>query len=105
MATEESIWFDYRQAIAQAAALEEIASSVERISNGDLEDGLRAAACSWKGDNATRFQSKGAQLQGQFRETARALRSAASEVRRTAQRVRQMELANIALIEERSYQG
>lgn len=103
MATEESIWFDYRQAIAQAAALEEIASSVERISNGDLENGLRAAASSWKGDNATRFQSKGVQLQGQFRETARALRSAASEVRRTAQRVRQMELTNIALIQERSY--
>lgn len=105
MATESSIWFDYHQAIAQAAALEDIASSVERTTNGDLEDGLRVAAASWKGDNAACFQSKGARLQGQFHETARVLRSAASEVRQIAERTRRIELANLALIQNRTYQS
>lgn len=104
-ATESSILFDYQQAIAQAYALEELADSVQRTSNGKIEDGLQAAACSWNGDNATRFRDKGTQLQGQLCETARALRNAADEVRKIASRVRQVEMANLALIQEREYQS
>lgn len=105
MATEASIWFDYQQAIAQAAALEDIANSVERTSNGEVEDGLHCAASGWSGDNAVRFQSKGERLQGQLRDTARALRQAASEVRQTAARVRKAELANLEMIQNRTYKG
>lgn len=100
MATEESILFDYHQALAQAAALDEIASSLERTSRGELEAGLWAAALSWQGDNASRFRNKGAMLQGQLSDTARALHTAASEVLKVAARTRQMELANLALLQK-----
>lgn len=103
MATQESIWFDFQQAVAQAEALEEMAGRIENTVRDELEDGLRAASGAWHGSSASRFQCKGERLGEEIRSNARALRRAAEEVRKVAEQVRRVEMANLATVEERSY--
>jgi len=100
--TEGEIWFNYRKAMAQADALDRIAGQLKHGVWGDMEQGLRDTANGWRGGNARRWQAKGQRLQDSVSATARRLQSAADEVRAAARRAREIELANLAIIQNQS---
>lgn len=104
MAMDEStIWFNYRLAMEQAARLDEIAREMEQNSNQNLGDALNCISGSWTGDNAKRYYGKTQQLQARIKASASALRTAASDVRKQAERIRRAELANAEIAERRDY--
>ena len=100
--TEGEIWFNYHHAIAQAEALERVADRLKSGVQVDMERGLSDTAACWHGDNARHWQMKGQRLQESVEATARRLRSAAGEIRAAARRAREIELANLAIIQNQS---
>lgn len=100
--TGGQIWFNYRLAMQQADALDRIASQLKNGVRGDLEQGMGRTASGWHGDNARRWQAKGQRLQDRVSASARHLQSAAEEVRAAARRAREIELANLAIVQNDS---
>ena len=63
MATRRRIEMDFKQAMAQADEVDEIADRLSDISNGQLGDTMQNLAAAWRGENATSYLGKSARLQ------------------------------------------
>ena len=87
------IEFDFGKALAQANELEEIADEMKSLSNSNMDSTLQLIAANWKGDSATAFLRKGDLLKQDIAKTSETLRSIASSIRVTAQRLFEAEQA------------
>jgi WXG100 family type VII secretion target len=103
MATRASIEFDYKNALAQADKLDEIASSLDNLSGNKLNTTLQNLSSGWKGDNARAYINKGSKLKSRIDSTAGELHTIASEIREKAKRMYNAEMAALAIAEERNY--
>ena len=101
MASRDQIQMDFSRAQSQAGELEQIAESLDRLSNRDFPDTLDDLSRDWKGDNATKYIQKGYQLKESMADTARDLRNAAGSIRSIAQKIYDAEMTALRIAEER----
>ena len=88
----EAIEMDFGKAEQQASELEEIASSLESMSDKDLGGTLDELAKDWTGDNAAKYLQKGEALQGNLETTASAIQAVADVIRRIAEEIYEAEM-------------
>ena len=100
---EVTINFNYQRAIGQARELEEIASNLSGLAASDFEIVMNSISRNWKGENADKYLKKGDKLQTDMKNTAKSLRSVASEIRRIAQNIYNTEMKNLAIARQREY--
>lgn len=96
------IQFEYQEALNRAKELDALAEESERVHTA-LDEAFQSLKGGWEGEGANRFGQKGERLGEQFTADAKALRSAAEEVRRIAAVVRETELANLRIAMERGF--
>lgn len=88
----EAIEMDFSKAEQQAGELEEIASSLNTMSDKDLGGTLDQLAKNWTGDNAVKYLKKGEALQGNLETTASAIQAVADVIRRIAEEIYEAEM-------------
>lgn len=88
----EAIEMDLSKAERQASELEEIASSLNTMSDKDLGGTLDELAKNWTGDNAVKYLKKGEALQGNLETTASAIQAVADVIRRIAEEIYEAEM-------------
>lgn len=88
----EAIEMDFSKAEQQASELEEIASSLNTMSDKDLGGTLDELAKNWTGDNAVKYLKKGESLQGNLETTASAIQAVADVIRRIAEEIYEAEM-------------
>lgn len=103
MATRASINFDFNRAMTQAARLEELAASLQNVSQQQLVGALVNISAGWKGENASRYLAKGSVLKDNMINTAGGLRQLAGEIRTIAKRIYDAEMRALAIAESRTY--
>lgn len=103
MATRATIEFDFRKALGQADRIEAIADRLGKLSGIEFGDTMQNLSVAWKGDNASQYLSKGSRLQEKMNGTVKELYSVASEIRETAKRIYEAEMAALAIATDRSY--
>lgn len=101
--TREAIEFNYRRTLAQADSIDVIANSLKKLSEKEFQDTLQNLSANWKGENASLYLSKGNLLQEKMNTTVKELSSVASNIRTIAERIRNAELAALALALKRIY--
>ncbi len=101
MKSSSEIRFDYRNAIAQARALEDAADRVERHVAKRLSETAQETHQAWRGDSATIYINKLLNLQRQVDETARVLRDIAADIRRIARAIYQAEMTALWIAQQR----
>lgn len=103
MASEATIRFNFKKALAQADQLDAIANNLSKLSSNDLNGTLQMVSANWKGQNASAYLNKGGKLQGNINETSKDLHSIASDIRVIAKRVYRAEMAALAIAQKRTY--
>lgn len=103
MATKATIEMNYRQALKQAEKLDTIANNIKHLSGTELRGSLQNISANWKGDNASLYLNKGSRLQETMNKTAGELHSVASDIRTIAKRVRDADIAALAIAAARNY--
>lgn len=93
-----TIEFEYNQALLQANKLEEIAHNMRTLSQSDIENTVANIRSGWQGDAATMFAEKGYQLSQKSVNVASDLEKAAQSIRRIAKKIRNAEMATLAII-------
>ena len=103
MLTEAKINMDFRQAMAQADKVDNLADRLSQVANDQLGDTLQNLSYGWKGDNAEAYLKKGARLQGKITMSSSDLHSIASSIRTAAQRIYNAEMQALDIARNRSY--
>ncbi len=93
---QAKIRFNYNEAMARAKELEEISRDLKRVQD-ELEDAMQPLRNGWTGESAERYYRKGALLGAQIGKSARDAQATAGDVRRIANKVMQIEMANLQL--------
>lgn len=101
MATRASIEMDFRQAMAQADKVDDVANTLSGVSGKQLGGTLHDLAAGWKGENANAYLAKGARLQNKINDSSGELHEIASMIRRIARRIYEAEMANLRIAEQR----
>lgn len=99
-----TIEINYQAALEKADELEEIGRELMRALDREYEESMQRLAVNWKGVNAETYLKKGNSLGVQMRSTADGVIEAAEEIRRTARRIYNAEMAAIRIIEARIYE-
>lgn len=100
MASRATIELDFIRAMQQAEKIESIASNLNSLANAKFNDTLQTLSSNWKGGSAALYLQKGEQLRENINQTAAALRGIAGEIKAEAKRLRQADLAALAMIQE-----
>lgn len=103
MATRTRIEMDFKQAMAQADEVDEIADRLSDISGGQLGDALQNLAAAWRGENAVSYLGKGARLQDKISASSGELHETAASIRRAARRIYNAEMEALRIAEARDY--
>lgn len=103
MISRFKIEMDYAKAILQSSKLESLASDLEKACS-DLDGSMTRLGNGWQGDEATAYRSKGGQLSEKISANARQLRETAEAVKDIAQKIRDTELENLRIAEQRKYE-
>ncbi len=90
--SEMSIWLDYNRAMKQANELDQIASEMEHMADGDFQGCLNNVTANWTGENSRAYVRKGKILQSDIRSSAQHLRKIANVIRNIAKRTRNADL-------------
>lgn len=93
---QAKIRFNYNEAMARAKELEEIAGDLKRVQD-ELEDALQPLRSGWTGESAERYSRKGALLGAQIDKSAREAKATADDIRKIANKVMRIEMANLQL--------
>lgn len=94
--------FDFRKANAQIRELEELASWIERMADGEYNDTMQQVSMAWKGAGADAYMRKAANLHGKLEDTAREMRRTAATFRTVAANVRAAEERAMAIAGKRN---
>ncbi len=101
--TKGDIEFSYKQSMSLADEVEMIATSMKNLSNEKMGNTLIGINANWKGENASAYLAKGVALQSKVTTTAAELHSIAQSIRTIAKRWYDIEMANLAIAEQRTY--
>lgn len=96
MATEQTIMFNYNQAIAQAEELIGIAKEIKKVADGKFEDSVTQIDSNWDGQNSKKFVTKCNDLKGKMEDSSSDITKIAEAIKQIAKAIRDAELANIA---------
>ena len=102
MASLAEIEFNYTKAMKQVAELESIASELKKVSSSQINDCLKNVKTNWKGDNSDAYVGKGNKLKIKVTKTAGDISKAASTLSTIAANIKAAEMANIAIIQNRT---
>ena len=95
--------FNYHAAIKQAKRLDEIAASLEKLADQEMERVLNEIGHAWKSElSAPKFLQKGRKVETDISKTAGNLRNIATSVRTIAERVRSAELEALRIANTRT---
>lgn len=103
MATRESIEFDFKQALAQAEKIENIADNLKILSNNRFGATMQNLSANWKGENASGYLNKGGRLQDKMNVTANDLHNVAADIRKIAKSLYDAEIAALEIASTREY--
>lgn len=103
MATRSGIEFNFRQALAQADKVDEIADRLSNLSGRRFSGTMQNLAVNWKGESAAMYFSKGARLQDKMGDTVGELRRTADDIRRVARALYEAEMAALEIALRRDY--
>ncbi|MGI6010701.1 MAG: WXG100 family type VII secretion target [Ruminococcus sp.] len=102
MATAWTIEMDYARAVSQAKQLESLSGELEKTAI-QLENAMEQLKSGWQGEGADVYRGKGNQLAEKITKNARQLENTAQAIRNIAREVREAELENLRIAEERTY--
>lgn len=103
MASASMIQFEYERAIRQAERLEQLAQSIQSGVATDLEATMDELQIGWRGETATEYITKGFELKNKIERVSNDLVKAADTIRRVAKRIRDAELAALAILRSKRY--
>lgn len=103
MATRDYIEMNFRQTLAQADKLDELAERLSNVSDKQFGGSLQNLAAGWKGENASIYMQKGAKLQNKMNASVKDLHDAAGRIRKAAQRLYAAEMAALAIVQTRGH--
>ncbi len=103
MPSLNTIKMNYRQGMAQADKLEELANMLKEESDSKLEDTIANLNVNWTGDNAQAFMVKIRNLQGKIRKNSEQVRKASETVRKIVQNTYEAEMRNYRIASKRTY--
>jgi uncharacterized protein YukE len=103
VATAGEILLNYKEALAQANKLDELAAELERIGVSDLNDTFGEISTGWQGDNAEAFLRKARPLASKNQKTVNKIRNTASAIRTIATNVYNAEMRALELAAARTY--
>ena len=103
MATAREILLNYKEALAQADKLDELAAELENIGVTNLNDALIDIRSSWQGDNAETFLRKAQPLTSKNQAIVKKIRNTASAIRTIATNVYNAEMRALELAAARTY--
>ena len=101
MSSLTEIYFDYNQAMAQAAKLDDIGQRLTNAANQNMEQVLKEINAAWKSDSSPRYIEKGRHVKDDMRETAARIREIAETIRKIAKRILDAELEAWRIANER----
>jgi uncharacterized protein YukE len=104
MSSRASIEFDFNRAKQQATRLDDAADQLKRIAENNFQNTMQGISSSWTGENSRNYLAKGTELQKQMLNTAKNLKTIASEIRGVAQRIYNAEMQALRIAEERERQ-
>lgn len=105
MKSEYQIKFDFENAKAQAARLEELAAWLSAEVAGAMDDNAQQLHAAWTGENATIYLRKQDELKEEIDCTANTLRAIASDIKSIARQIYNAEMAALAIARDRSSSG
>ena len=94
---------DYQRAIEQADALEELASGLKGMAEEDVSKLMKDIKLAWEGDNSEAYLAKVGIFQQNVQKTSAKMSNIAATVRQMAENIRDAELENLRLAQERTY--
>ncbi|MCR4691226.1 MAG: hypothetical protein K5739_07775 [Lachnospiraceae bacterium] len=100
--TRGEIYFNYEKAMSQVRALQEIASSIKKISDSNMTDCMNNVKKNWEGDNATSYVGKGNKLKEKIKKSGENVDRVASTLAEMARNIRDAELRNLEIIEQKN---
>lgn len=103
VATAREILLNYKEALAQADKLDELAAELENIGVTNLNDALIDIRNSWQGDNAEAFLRKAQPLTSKNQAIVKKIRNTASAIRTIAANVYNAEMRALELAAVRTY--
>ncbi len=101
MSSRSEIRFNFKQALAQADRLDDVADKLDRLSKDTMENSMQTLASAWSGDNATAFLRKEDILKGDIKSTASSVHDIADDIRRIARRVYEAEMEALRIAKSR----
>lgn len=101
MATRDHIEMNFRQTLAQADKLDELAERLSNVSDKQFGGSLQNLAAGWKGENASLYMQKGSKLQDKMNTSVKDLHNTAASIRKAAQRLYAAEMAALAIAQTR----
>lgn len=102
MASKETVMINFKNAMAQADKLDNVARKLENVGNNEINSALVSISSNWTGESANAFIGKGKILQKKVGSTASSLHAIAQEIRRNARAIYAAEIASIAVAESRT---
>ena len=93
---------DFDVARKQAVKLDSLADDLERIKNNEYAPAMEQVRGNWTGDSANAYLGKGATLEGDFEATIKSIRSVASDIRGTVDKIEAAQKAAQAVIAEKN---
>lgn len=103
MASEQTIEFNYRQALDQANRLTEISNNIRKVANDKLESNIEKVNKDWDGINSKKFIDKGNLIKDKIVDSADDINLIAESIRKMAKAIYDAEMENIRIAKIRSY--
>lgn len=103
MASEQTIQFNYDQAMRQANDLLDISKEINKLAVNKLADSIQTIDKNWDGNNSKKFIKKGNTLKGKIEDSAEDLKKISDSIKQMAKKIYDAEMESIRIAKERSY--
>lgn len=101
MLDANQIQMNFEKAKLDAQNLDDLATRIDNLAQGKLEDTLDRLSGAWKGDNADLFINKSRQVQTDMKKAAETLRKGVAQIRKTAEETYKTEMRNYEIAQKR----
>lgn len=102
MLTKRMIEINFQAAKNDARKLEDAANRLERLAKGQYEETMQGVSKSWKSDSAPEYVRKGRKVENDMLNTAKELKTLASQIRQAAQRMYNAEMRAVEIANTRT---
>lgn len=103
--TEYQINFNYNKAMGQASELKNIAKSLQKIGDTELENCFGKVSKNWTGTNSEDYVKKGKKVQTKVSNSSKNISAAASAIESMAKSIYDAEMAALRAAQQRSYKN